>query len=280
MKGVIIIDEKQYVYKNIASISVTQTEEQFAIHLQTTTNQSPVESNEEILNKLIDSVESTDEKSQQEILYKTNPADSKATLTSPVIAHSDTPKLMNTNVRVSVKQQDMQKNSDLNPLTITAPSREVEPSTVPMSNQPSKKGIIIPDKPNITSGQRFPLGDDAIEILSRTRVDLGVAFVKEERREGLKNLKKNITIKSESFAELTDASVRAALHTMVMQEQVKAHVYNRENFLFTETPIQLVIVNIINEQQGLGEFFYEELVSVYENPKTTTTSVIGNKGNK
>jgi len=294
MEGTIILDGKQYLFKDIVSVSMIQSEKQFTISLETSTKQFSEKSEQEILDILI----TKEVEDQVRPVEGGNVLDStKGTGTvlispsSPTIVHAETPHIASTNIRVSVEKPEVQKVPDLNPLVLARPTTtEFSTPTIPIQNQPSGKGILIPEKPNVTNGQRFAIGADVISILNRTRTEFGVVVIREQQREGLKLVegnKKNVILKSEPFTQLADASVRLALQTLVMKEQEITHqvvVTNRqrddfENVLFLEEPTQLVVVSIINEQQGLGEFYYEEMVSVYEGI-STRTKVDNGKGNK
>ena len=302
MEGVIILDEKQYMFKDVTSVSLVQSDKQFTIRLETATNQFSDEVEEDLLDtiigkevdaQLIPSVERYDVNSMK------GAGNVLSSLAPPTVTHASVPKMTGTNIRVSVEKPESPKAPDLNPLVLAA-SLMSEPKVpaVPTQNQPSAKGILIPDKADVIGGQRFALGNDATSILNRTRIDFGVVVIRDQQRDKLtlvdngeegvaKVYKKNLVLKSEPFTQLSDASVRLALQTLVMKEQDVTHSIivrglqrdEFENFLFVEEPTQLVVVSIINEQQGIGEFYYEEMVSVYQGG-STRTKVDNGKGDR
>jgi len=259
MQGVIIIDEKQYMFADVVTMSVSQSDKQFTVRLETATNQFNDSSDEDILHTLMG------DEADLPI------AEIPAPLMQPTIVSAETPRLASKSIRVSIEKSETSNQSDINPLILSSsPTAERKAPVVPIQNQPSVQGIIIPEKSEGVTGKRYDIGNDAALILNRTRIDLGVVVIGDSKRDVLKNVKKNAIIKSEVFTQLSDVSVRLALQTLVMKEQSSAHVYDRDDVIFIEEPVQLVVASIVDEQQGLGEFYYEEMVSVYEGVSTRT----------
>ena len=285
----IIIDGNKYTFGNVDSVSTSQTDSKFTVTIisdskasrdvsSSITSPRPVSiqnniPDEEMLDNLIG----------EEIAKKGIPDENAST------KYQENLKTTPSKSRVRVVSETAE-NVDVDKLVLTAsPTTEQKTNIISTVNQPSSTGIIIPDKTDIIGGKKFELDNETSAILARTRNEFGIFIIDDKQREDMtladnneegskKNFKKNIILKSELFNELNATNKKVALQTLVMKEQSITHdiVINNgqrdeiEHFLYVEEPPRLVVSGVANEKEGIGEFYYEEMVSVYRGKSTRT----------
>ena len=224
---------------DVSSIEVLSSSEELVVNLVVKQQAS---SDEQVLDTILENFEA------EQIVDAMPVKEATKTVSSPVLPFKEDDS--------SSTHQFVTKNG-------MNPTEEVEAGLV--INKPGKAGILI-QKEELHAGQKFPIGEDVIQILAGTRKDLSVKLVSKLTSEKFKNLKKNIFLKSPTFVALGDSETRIAIQQLVVQEQNHTRAIDRENYLFIELPPVLVIEKIDNEAKGEGAFHYEEMISVYENP--------------
>lgn len=290
MNGVIILDEKQYLLSDISNLVFSQSEKQFTLRIETSTNKfhDGLPDEEDILTTLIGQemddqhTSSSDELVEHGIsstvgdgVASVRPQVVTAMQTLPPAAHPAFNRTQPTEiqavkprVRISVEPTpNSGHRSAFGAQSPIIPQQQTRPS---VTNAPSGAGILMSDAISPLVGQKFPIQVEYVHILRSIRRDLleegGIVYEADLNK--MKNLKKNQVLKSEPFNSLDEKTVRGALMSMVLSEQVVTRGDDRENKLFIEMKPMLVVDAITNESAGLGVFYFEEMVSVYENPKT------------
>jgi hypothetical protein len=299
MECVVIIDEKQLVLSNVVTMMTSLVEDKFVIRFETGNGHAPDDvTDEEILDRIIDGsaeftevVESTPESTVVETsqdspapvlqfsAVKSSPSPSVAPHVHPAFQPQVTPAMVkpagSVRVHLSVEPPKTVGTRATFGSAVIGVSREQRKHVV--QDAPASQGIIMPDKDSTLVGKSFSIAVDHALILNKMRRDLGVQLVYESEIGKMKNLKTNLTVKSEPFGDMSDALVRFALQTLATHEQDIARARDRENKLFVDVKPVLVVESIVDEVAGTGLFHFEEVVSVYENPETLLSKVDNGK---
>jgi hypothetical protein len=298
MECVIIIDEKQLEIADVVTVMTSLVEGKLVIRFETGEGQAPAGvTDEEILSNIIegsaDAVEVVEPTPDTTVVEASQ--DSPAT---PLQFPTVTPPPPSPSVVANVHPVFLPQVASpvAKPVGSAHARLSVEPAKSAstratfssaiigrgqqqhvVQDAPASQGIILPDKDSTLVGKSFPIAVDHALILNKLRKDLGVQFVYESEIGKMKNLKTNLTVKSEPFVDMSDALIRFALQTLVVHEQDIARAKDRENKLFVDVKPALFVESIIDEVAGKGVFHFEEVVSVYENPDTLRTKVDNGK---
>jgi hypothetical protein len=295
MDGIIIIDDKQYPLQGVAFVTLSHSENGFEFRTSSLpTVAQPSTDDEDILNNLLAGEgEGNNVTSEVEVERVFNesaeelPVPQRPSLTEPPTpiqkvhsAFNPTPPVESSAPKGRVRLSEEPVKSGHRP-AFGAQSPPSHPPQRPVvdTNAPSKNGILIPDVSSTLVGERFPLQVEHIHILNSIRKDLleegGIVYGGEGDK--LKCLKSNVPVKSEPFGDMGEKSLRGALLSLVMSEQAVTRADDRENKLRVDMKPVLCVDSVIDETAGTGVFHYEEIVSVFENPKTYRTVVDNGK---
>jgi len=284
MNGVIIIDEKQLFVNNISGIMTSWAGDKFTIRFETAKNEfHDGLTDDELVDRIL--VESNHEEmsAQEEKTMVTSEVPDNIHLafkTSAEIPEVNSPTLPST-VRMRMSVEPPPKGSTVRATfgsAVIGVSREQQKQQrIVTADAPSGRGIIFPEKDSTLVGKTFSMAMDHMHIMNKMRRDLAVQTILESDTARFKNLKTNQALRSQMFTSMEDNNVRLALQTLVIEEQRITRGSDRENFLYVDVKPVLHVDSLTDETAGTGEFHFEEIASVYENPQTLRTKVDNGK---